>query len=1007
VSYHKQKIRVLAGSLNLLPPVDKIPDEDALELKNWRVDQAGQLRSRKGMMHLSGYLAGGICHTLYRRGDVRYAGIGARLYRNYDTEIFDGFDTDAGRPLGMANQGGFTWLMSRNHRKKDDGTTLSNWLIDAPTQPPVVTDGAQESKVVSEFEPSEAWSVIQPNGSKFLVHSEILHNVGTVSVSADNSEIVGSGTAWTAAMVGCQIRIFPPTITVISTVVEVTDSQHLRTTSPWPLDSASGYTYEIREEASGGADYSPTNYRSGPNSLYVECNPPGTWYVERTFAGVQDFGINGQQRDGDQFLMWLHASDPDAIEEVSVAVDVNTGNFNRDFYHVSFKPHAATPLWGSEISPVAYSWTQLLCLRRNGEYLSFDKDPDSGQWIEVQRKSERNNGFEREGNTAGKDWGTARAVRVQVRVSRACDVNFDRAEFVGGVRGQLDGDVRYYVTFDEVGDGLGRETNPTPGADITFKTKRAATITRPAVPTGAVRWHVYRVGSGLDTALRIASAGVTDTEVIDTGDNDKAQNDFNEMPLDNGPAPIASGLIGPYCGQLIAFSSTEHPNRYWWTAAGKPWAWPEENWDDLGSDDADGILAATIHGKRVTFYRQRSIWRVLGDVDTATAEQATDTVGLVGAGGVCAAGDLDYFVAADGIYVFNGDYAKKISWKIDPLFKGDRVTIGPGLFATPINQSAIGQCLLEFANGRLYFCYPEGSQFLPNQTLILEIESGRWTQYQIDPATSGTLGGFTALHYEGEGNQVQGAVFTLEYGAAIYELDGGPSSLLYTDDGSAIPVAWQSCYLDQGAPDNDKRYSDLVIEYRSPAALTVKLYFDKGQNALNPEVTLGTLDPTTKRVIFSPAGGLGVRALNAAVRIEGDVTAETVIEAVYLHFYVEPRRAKSFDTGIVNCGSPLVKQSDALEFLIEPEGPVGWGLHSDMPGGLLVLRTSGTIPPAAAPKTVRQLFASLVEGRRKRLVLYGGPFRLYEARLHQRVVGEYIDGAAGEVWDSPVIGIGG
>jgi hypothetical protein len=140
------------------------------------------------------------------------------------------------------------------------------------------------------------------------------------------------------------------------------------------------------------------------------------------------------------------------------------------------------------------------------------------------------------------------------------------------------------------------------------------------------------------------------------------------------------------------------------------------------------------------------------------------------------------------------------------------------------------------------------------------------------------------------------------------------------------------------------------------------------------------------------------------VRIEGDVTAETVIEAVYLHFYVEPRRAKSFDTGIIDLGSPLVKQSDALEFLIEPEGPVGWGLHSDMPGGLLVLRTSGTIPPAAAPKTVRQLFASLVEGRRKRLVLYGGPFRLYEARLHQRVVGEYIDGAAGEVWDSPVIG---
>lgn len=1013
MAYHKQKMRVLSGSLNLLPPTDKAPDEDALELKNWRVDQAGQLRSRKGMDHLSGYLDGGVCHTLFRRGSARYAGIGARLYRangndGYATELspdkFDGF------PLGTANQGGFAWFMNRESRWKDEplpgGTTFafSKWQIDAPDPDiaPTVTAVASNSKTIAGFEPDEEWWVAEPGGSQYRVGTRTLkYTVGTVAVSTGSTEIVGSGTDWTSVMAGGTICIFtgaPEYISWAVGVASVVDGQHLRITEPWEDAGDASCTYELRFNQ-GGAEYSPTNYQSAPNSLFLECNPPGTWYLQSNFSPAKDLGLQGTQRDTDRFQLWLHSSDPAAIEEVSVSVDVNTGNFDQDHYDVSFPLWRVPRLQGSDISSTAYSWNQLWCRRLNGPTRTFFTDTATGrEWSEDGPPDDRLNGFTRTGNTTGKDWSTAVAIRVQVRVSRACDVNFDLAEFTGFATGQLEGEAEYYVTFNEVGEGPGRETNPTKGAAITFVGKKAATITRPAAPAGAVRWHIYRVGSGLTSALRIGSEQVGMGTFVDDGDNEKPQNDFIEMPVDNGPAPAARGLIGPYLGHLIAFSSAAYPNRYWWSRAGEPWAWPEDNWDDLGSDDSDEILAATVHGRRITFYRQRSIWRLTGDVDSATAEEATSTVGLAGRQAVCAAGDLDFFVASDGIYVFNGDFAKKISAKIDPIFKGDHVTIGPNWSVQPINQGYISTCVLEFANGRLYFSYPDGIHISPSRTLILEIETGRWTQHQLDPATSGTDGGFTALHYEGEGNQIGGAVYKTGSGAAVYDLETGA-----TDDGNAIPIAWQSCYMDQGVPDNEKRYSDLVIEYRSPAALTVKLYFNKGTDATNKEITLGTLDPTANRVMWSVTSGLGRLALNAAVRIEGDTTDEVVIEAVYLHYYVEPRWAKSFDTGIIDMGSPLVKQSDGLEFLIHPAAPVTWTVYSDLPGGMVVPRVSGTVALRAEPVTVRMFFA-LVEGRRKRLVLNGGPFKLFEAKLHQRVVGEYIDGAAGEVWESPVTG---
>ena len=94
MAFKRQTYRFLSGSLNLLPPGDKIPAEDALHLQNFRVDQAGQLVARRGTARRGNNTTSPTdAHTLARRtGSIGlYIGAGAKLFRdNGGTEIFDG-----------------------------------------------------------------------------------------------------------------------------------------------------------------------------------------------------------------------------------------------------------------------------------------------------------------------------------------------------------------------------------------------------------------------------------------------------------------------------------------------------------------------------------------------------------------------------------------------------------------------------------------------------------------------------------------------------------------------------------------------------------------------------------------------------------------------------------------------------------------------------------------------------------------------------------------------------
>lgn len=953
MAFRKEKHRILSGSLNLLPPGDLIPEEDSVRLENWRVDQAGQLRSRSGMEHLSGFLADGPCRSLYRSGSTRYAGIGTKLYRSSGAggyfEIGSGFD---GRPLGLASFADGVWIMNQGaqklHVEPDAG--VRDWTPVAPTQAATAAAGATTSKTVATFDFTavENWSTINADGD------------------------------------------------AIST------------------------QFDLGNKIEGNA------------ALHIEAYPAGTWRVEHTgefddpHHGPLDLSLDGLQRDEDEFRIWVWTTDPSAVQEITLAFDVNTGDYDLDTYSVAIP--------GSRLNPAASSWTELRV--RRGLNPSGILASDS-QYVETLRRLNASEddleravleqalseikdrltagtlGFIRQGSTAGKDWTTIASTRVQARVSAGCDLLFDNWTVTGGALGALDGVYTWYATYDTID---GHETNAGPASnELTVRKEPAMLTAVPVSPDAQVtRRHIYRAGGALDGIYRVGTIeNNTATTYTDSLSDEDAQTRHTLLPLDHDPPPAALG-VARVGGRLLAWNSAAHPARYWWTPNHQPWFFPgstdeeEGNWQDAG-DPADGIQVVTEHKGAGWIYKERSIWRLGGDPDRTDPVQTNADFGAWGQKCVANAGAVDYVGGGVGIYRFNGDYGEKISTKIDPLFKGQYVEISPGQTAAPMNMEAAGNSCLEFAQGRIYFSYPEGGSTYPDRMLVCEVDTLRWTTYRLDPALS-PAGAFSALHYEGAGRDFTAGITHMPGAAeaAIYKIETGA-----TDDGVPVELAWVSRFHDQGLPDDEKTYADLVIVYRTavlaetPSTLTVKLYYDDGTTV----DALGSISSSTwARKVFRINSGVGRRGFNAAVSIEGSATSTCIIRAAYLHWYAEARKGRSFDSGVTDLGSARVKQIDKLEFEIEPEsaGTLSWSLYGDLPGGSIALRLSGTAAIAAARKVLPVTLASALEGHKLRLLATADvEFRMHGVRVRALEIGEYVDGAQGDVWESKEVNYGG
>lgn len=83
-------------------------------------------------------------------------------------------------------------------------------------------------------------------------------------------------------------------------------------------------------------------------------------------------------------------------------------------------------------------------------------------------------------------------------------------------------------------------------------------------------------------------------------------------------------------------------------------------------------------------------------------------------------------------------------------------------------------------------------------------------------------------------------------------------------------------------------------------------------------------------------------------------------------------------------------------------------VYTDLPGGSLILRTTITLA-ATTGRWKRTFPLDGIEGRQlkvKGIPAAGAVLRLYDGSYRVRRIGEYIDGAAGEIWETQPLDLG-
>ncbi len=484
-----------------------------------------------------------------------------------------------------------------------------------------------------------------------------------------------------------------------------------------------------------------------------------------------------------------------------------------------------------------------------------------------------------------------------------------------------------YVTADGHESG-GFEVSQTISTGMGIVTLHIPNSSDPSV-VGA---NVYRMGNTVPTPLKVNVFGPVVGSIDDGGADEKDDlhllyRDIRYVPGVGAPPP-AAGLAWPYFGRMLAFRSAAHVNRLWWSATFKPWAFTDAakddgDWVDVGADGEE-LYAVGLYPRMAILYKANSIWRLIGDPGdpSSTIECIVEGIGIVGPQARARAGRVDYIHTNDGVYAFNGDAATKTTRKLEPLFTGHypEITLLPAYganFLKPIDQTKRRNTAMGYRNGLVYVSYTEDQADSNTRTLVYDILRKEWASDSR---------AFSAYWDEGQNGSLLAA------DTHLYGIDGSND-----DYGQAVPLTYQSHCFDQGAPENQKRYADLVVDIdTADQDLTLQLIYDNGKSS----ESLGTVHHNGRAQETFKIGpdGLGTLAYNVSIKITGDAHVPVTIYGLHLHYYVEPRSSRTFDTNISDWGTQLTKDVDQIEFDIDAPSPVTLSVFTDLPGGVVALR---------------------------------------------------------------------
>jgi hypothetical protein len=561
-----------------------------------------------------------------------------------------------------------------------------------------------------------------------------------------------------------------------------------------------------------------------------------------------------------------------------------------------------------------------------------------------------------------------------------------------------------------------------------------ATLTRPTAATPALiaGWNVYRQSPGSGSIYQVNTTMIAygTSTYQDFGDEAHQQDQESlieedvVMEADHDPPPAARILAAiPFNGRILAANSAQYPNRIWFTRPLEPNYFPGSadpqsgNWVDVGNDSGDQILHISVKVGYLVIYRQRSIWQHSGDLGdpSAVLSPLIPNMGIVGPRAVVSTSTGDIAVVkqglAFGLYRVT-DWEQRVGAKVEPILNG----LGAENYSA-INPAAASTCALGYQLGRLWFSYPDGSNTYPNRLLIYDVEQDTFS-YSVSGRWFSRIGSFGAF--------LHGSLFFLGASTGkVYSLiDGG------SEDGSATPLAYQSQYLDVGFPDHEKTWGDLVLSHNTQgAAWTVSIRLNKGADIFNLKAISSSSLTRQEIPLIYPVGhanaGQPIESFNLSIRVAGSgattLPGGYIDTPILLHYLVKPRRATTWDSGPTDHGMTGAKVVDMVEIDCDG-GPLLLYYQSDIPGGQLVERSSGTTGPGGqgtgsnglaiiattGRQVVRVPLPSTITGRLLRYQLYSpsGNFLLYRFRVRALPVGQFVDGTMGDTWYTEPIAAG-
>lgn len=585
-----------------------------------------------------------------------------------------------------------------------------------------------------------------------------------------------------------------------------------------------------------------------------------------------------------------------------------------------------------------------------------------------------------------------------------------------GAGSLLEGTYQYYVTFVNAD---GDESNPSPALTAIFALDNSVVIERPSATGTYTSWNLYRQSPGSASVYKVNIQPIpwaTD-EYTDYGDVEHEQTDEDligrgeVMEEDHDPPPAARVMADKtYNDRLVVANTAAHPNRVYFTRSGQYSFFPSGQFLDCGNDQGDPILHISCKPGYIVFYRQRSIWRLVGDFDDQNArmEPFVPDIGVVGMRAVAVSSQGDFFVGgreglATGVYRCS-DWAEKVSAKIEPVFQSFDLDEYE-LLSQPdawTNETVVG-CALGFCDEKLWFSYPGRPRDYSDppgtntQSFIYDVPTQRWF------ARRGGFQCFYAGSLAWYGGGIEGGVMALDQAL--------------TDNGNPMPMVFQSQYEDAGFPDREKTWADLIVNHHTQASTALKLTI-----RLNKLRTGGGVDefdlvnfssPTETRSVFPlkypdnyvlPAKrGLPIRSLSLSVRIAGDGYGFTSIDTpLHLHYYLEARRGVTFDSGPTDHGYAGVKVVNEVEIDMDAsDAPAALTIWTDKPGDVLTKRVDGHLISATNGRQIVSIVLdSKIEGKLLRYQVAGDDVQIYAFRAKIIPIGVYVDGSVSEVWES-------